>query len=599
MKKFRMKDSILFRRVMSLVLFCISLSALLTSVLFYPLSGKIFLKQRSRDMNVTAMNVSLLMDYYDLGVIDTARFQSAVQLSALNSSSEVFVYNFNDNTVMYSISDQSFEKDYHKTLDTMVQKIDASKQSASQMVNGENGQSFVLGVPVLSSDNASIIGVVFISQSMESVNAARNSLYITLCITVLSVSIIMLIGSLIVTRRINRPIAKICEVADSMAKGDFTVRADESQPLEFGDMARSLNHLSARLSNTISELVLERNRLKQILDGLSEGILALDKDGRVTHYNPTMAKFLGHSPALLADRDSFLQDSELWHDFDTVLSEACTVVRTFRWKNRIIRVDISAIVDTFENCVGAVGLFRDITETERLEQTRRDYVANVSHELRTPISAIRSLTETLMDGIITNPEDIQRYYSYLLSESMRLSRLVDDLLELSRLQSSNTAFTAQQLSIFDLFHETAERVFPIINERDITLVIDAPEGCPDAFANEDRIEQILMILLDNASKFTDAGGTVTLSAHWDSELIQIDVQDTGCGIAEEDLPHVFDRFYKADKAHSETGTGLGLSICREIISLMNQKIWVTSQKDVGATFSFTLARYDQQAPEET
>lgn len=595
MVKNRTTDSIFFRRVMALLLFSICLSALLTSAFFYLISRNIFLKQKSEELEVRADMVVWVVQQYQSGGLNFQQLQAAMNQVPLDPDSHLFVTNFSDDTLIYSanVDNDLLHSYYMPAFDSMEVKIQQG-ESISQTIKNDGGQ-LIIGIPVHSDffdKNSDITGAVYLSQSMEQVNSARDSLYLTLSITVMIVAVVMLGISFIVTRHISRPMSDMCRVAEKMSQGDFNVRADETQPLELGDMAIALNQLSARLLHTISELVLERNRLQQILDGLSEGILAIDRNGRVTHYNPAMADFFGHPPELLEEREAFLQDSELWSDFDTAFKESCVVVRTFRWKSQTIRVDIAPILNDTSVCVGVVGLFRDITESERLEQTRREYVANVSHELRTPISAIRSLTETLMDGIITKPEDIHRYYEYLLSESIRLSRLVDDLLELSRLQSSNTAFAMRQYRVDELLEDAAERVFPIMKERSVELVIDVPEGCPDVYINEDRIEQILMILLDNASKFTDPDGRVTLRARWTSEIVQIDVQDNGCGISEEDALHVFERFYKADKSHSGGGTGLGLSICKEIISLMNQRIWVTSIEGEGATFSFTMARFD-------
>ena len=588
-----MTRSVFFRRIMALLLLTIGLSALLTSTLFYLISRNIFIRQKTDELQWRANAIVGFVSLYQHQIFSFDNLERALANQDLRSS-HLFIYDFTNKKRFISTDVPKealllYEDTFTPLLD-QVMKGESVRQSA----NYDGGQ-LIVGVPVyddIMDSSSPVTGCVFVSQSMEQVTSARDSLYLTLTLTVCIVSAVMVVLAAIVSQRISRPISEMGHVAETMAKGDFTIRADDSQPMELGEMARSLNFLSGRLSQTISELVLERNRLKQILDGLSEGILALNKDGQVTHYNPAMADFFGHPPELLENRDAFLQDSDLWNDFDTALNEVCNVVRTFRWKNRTIRVDISPILNDLNICVGVVGLFRDITESERLEQTRREYVANVSHELRTPISAIRSLTETLMDGLITKPEDIQRYYGYLLSESLRLSRLVDDLLELSHLQSSNTAFEAQRLSIYDLLDESASRIFPIMKERGVTLRVDVPDGCPDAYANEDRIEQILMILLDNASKFTDEGGSVTLSAHWTSEQIQINVADTGCGIDEEDLSQVFDRFYKADKSHSGSGTGLGLSICKEIISIINQRIWVESTLGEGTTFSFTLPRCD-------
>jgi signal transduction histidine kinase len=240
--------------------------------------------------------------------------------------------------------------------------------------------------------------------------------------------------------------------------------------------------------------------------------------------------------------------------------------------------------------IGALGRSMNhfAEESEKLEQTRRDYVANVSHELRTPIASIRAMGETLRDGMAKTDEKKELFYNNIVRESMRLSRLVDDLLELSRLQAGTETM---QKSVFDL-RSVLQNITDVYGhlalEADTNLALSADLRHPiRVFSNPDRIEQVLVILMDNAMKHTPEKGEINLSCGFVSDKVIISVSNTGNGILPEDLPHIFERFYKVDKSHSGCGTGLGLSIAKEIVRGLGEQISVESMRGQ-TSFSFTV-----------
>ncbi len=390
-----------------------------------------------------------------------------------------------------------------------------------------------------------------------------------------------------------RQVAALRDVATRVAGGDFDAHADESAPDELGEMGKALNNLSYQLSRNMYMLIVERNRLKHMLNGLSEGIIAIDADGRITHINPAISTMFEQAPVSVGlpdPRMKFVPVQEVWTDFDSVIRSGEPTTRNISSRDMTIHLSITPTVDEIGTIAGAVGLFSDITQSERLERTRREYVSNVSHELRTPLTAVRALIEPLKEGMVTAEKDRMRYYDIILREVMRLSRLINDQLELSRLQSGSVAIKKQKMTLDDLIYDVCDRYHVIAEEHKLELII--PEdlsGCPTVYANADRVEQLLIILLDNAIKYTEKG-FVRVEVTWDDEKVTITVRDSGIGIAEEDLPYVFDRFYKVDKAHSGKGSGLGLSIASELMGRMNEKIWVESKKGEGSAFSFTVHR---------
>ncbi len=449
-----------------------------------------------------------------------------------------------------------------------------------------------VGVPVIVNGVRS--GGVILFLPMYEALAALASLERVLLLVML---IVVPLGAVIVALfmgRVVQPLRQMRDVAKNMAAGNYTVRADSTQQGEVGQLAESLNHLARELSRTIGDLKLERNRLRQSLDGLSEGFICVNVMGEITHHNPAVSALFNTEYAHgRMERAALIPHECVWTDFDEAIRENRIVFREIDVGGRLIRCNISPFAGEGGEVAGAVGLFSDITESERLERTRRDYVANVSHELRTPLTAVRALIEPLREGMIRSEEARMRYYDIILREVMRLARLIDDLMELSRLQSGKISIDKGVVPLDDLISDLAEKYSATAEEKGqkFNLMFD-PMSCPQVFSNADRVEQVLVILLDNAMKYTPEGGEIFLNARWNESHVVLSVKDTGIGIAEGDLPYVFDRFYKVDKSRTgSNGSGLGLSIAREMLRWMGEDIFVTSEKGKGSEFSFTLKRY--------
>jgi PAS domain S-box-containing protein len=592
---------------MLLLAISLKLSAAMSAFIYFYTTRSFFAKIKAAELIPRAESIAELIEQYQRGYLPEVALTRLLNSDSTLWDAQLHIFDIEGNLFGYSRSSAdpsntsapTLEEDINKVaqnLRFLTREILKGKQiSSSVALSGSQIDSLVVGVPI---GKDPIYGAVFLSKPLPELYAVFQGMNATLLISVLLTFALVLISSVLASHQIIRPINQIRDAAMAIADGQFHVRADEKQKGEIGELAFSLNHLSSRLSGTIGDLELERGRLLEILNGLSEGIIALDAGGNITHINPALLK-LFHRAQMPPDTDplTLIPDPELWNLFMAAMNQKITVTHTMTVRNIILRVTLTPLKDENQTIAGAVGLFRDITESERLEQTRRDYVANVSHEFRTPIASLRSLAEALKDGLIHSEKDKQRYYGYILRESMRLGQLINDLLELSRLQSGNIALKPKKVDLKELLPAICEPYR--ITTDEIGIHFELPtnlEQCPNTFGNPNRIEQVLRILLDNAIKFTSEDGRVSLKVAWDRQKVYISVHDTGHGISEQDLPYVFDRFYKADKAHSGMGTGLGLSIAREILSLMNERIWAESKPQEGSCFTFTLS-VDQQAEE--
>lgn len=594
MKKIRLLPRLLF-----LTLLAVIVASVMTAMIYSSVGPKTFANERVKELQLSAEVVSSYYLQFESGEMTLREFERALSMSGVITDSQMQVFNAEGKLIMRSTDDRPNRFVLKGQSDSILELIRPSVQEVigqgyamieEHVLNEEIGEICTVITPVYR--DGELMAVVALTMPESEIRASFNGLIPVLFLSMLVASIIVIIPVYFLTRHITKPMRQMQDVAVAMAGGDFSVRADESAGGEIGMLATQLNVLSEQLSVTISALTVERNRLRQTLNGLAEGIMATDIHLQITHTNPALYQLLGVENGF-NQWGSLPYATDLMHAYQKTIQGKEDSQMSLQVGSTIIGVTIHPLISDTERCVGAVALFRDITQAERLEQTRKDYVANVSHELRTPLSAVRGLTEALSDGLIKTDKDRARYYGYILHECLRLSRLIDDLLELSRLQSGTEAMEPSRVNVTELIGEMPMRYETLAEDKGIEFTTELTEQCPPAWANADRVEQILTILLDNAFKFTPAAGRVWIETEVQNEKILVRVKNSGEGIAPEDLPHVFERFYKADKAHTGGGTGLGLSIASEILQRMGESISVSSVPGV-TTFSFTLPVYKER-----
>ena len=569
------KDTIL-RRIVVIILLSVLLSAVLTTAAFYYSGGRVFSGIKAKELRPRAEYLANITAEYLQGLITKETYERSIGRGFKVWDASMYAYDACGDLFAYPASeDSTVNKD---AISGLLQNV--LKGESVYSPNTKNHAGVLIGEPVVSRFG-NVIGALFLVKPLNELNAAMGSLIYALIISLIASSIIMILPAYLGSRSIVRPIRQMNVTANAMAGGNFTAKAEEEGTDELVQLGRSLNHLSAALSATISDLTLEKNRLHAVINGIGEGIIAIDAEGKIIKTNSAALRLLGGSYADdITALPAYRQAAE---DIGCVLGGE-TVSKELKVRDRILRVAITPLTDGGRG-EGAVMLIRDITEASRLEQTRTEYVANVSHELRTPIASIRGLADALNDGLIKKDEDKARYYGYILRESMRLSRLIDDLLELSRLQSGTIAFKKQFISINELIEDVADRYVSAAREKGLNVEIDIGEPYK-VYTNPDRAEQVLVALTDNAIKY-GYSGTLRFSAEKKGDSLYISVSNPG-SIADEDIDHVFERFYKADKAHAGQGTGLGLSIVNEVLELLGERIWVKSENGT-VTFTFTLS----------
>lgn len=469
-------------------------------------------------------------------------------------------------------------------------------------------------------------GAVYLVKSKKLLRSNEVVLNLFLLIAVSLTLLIMIVPVVLIVSRLIKPLMKTRDVALALGNGDFSQRADENAPAEIGDLARSMNQLASNLDMTLSSLRFEKNRLQQVLNNLAEGVLAYDLSGHITHQNPAMQDMFR---AYLVENDLWPEDGNavawpqalgLVNEFQQITLRGGSLTLKRQYGKMVVEIALDALNNELGNIVGSLASFRDITEQEEREQTQKDYVANVSHELRTPLTAIRGLIEPLSDGLVEEETERHRYYKIILDETLRLSRLINEILKLSRMQANRETIELDYFQISDLFLSLKNKFSILATEKNITF--NVPDfSKPYMFQEQeirrfrrfnlsdfieedllicssfDYLEQLLVILIDNAFKHTQSGGTVQLilSRNIHKHLV-ISVLDNGEGIAADQQKHVFERFYKIDSSREQTkGNGLGLSIAKQIVESLGGHIYLVSQLHAGSCFSFTVREREESA----
>ena len=493
----------------------------------------------------------------------------------------------------FVIAEDGFE---HRLLVNSVDRAMAEKilltggvEADIQYVDMLGCQVLFAGAPVNDAAGA-VTGAVVLYREFTDVRSVTLTTAYVMLISLVTAGLISMVLAFVMSRHLAQPLILLTRTACHMAQGDYGETIQLTQNDEIGQLGATLNAMSRQLSATIFDLRNEKAKLEQILSGIGEGIVAVDQSGSVIHHNNAALELLELSTWQLRNEN---ENQPYRRKLMDMLFTAMTTGERAQtqWKTgagRAISAAVWPVFGTEKEIIGAVGLLRDVSESERLEQMRRDYVANVSHELRTPLTGIRGMVEPLMDGYIDTDEEKMECYTVIYQETLRLEKLIGEMLDMSRLQSGRLQVELEPLDVMGVMRGAVRRQKERAEECGVRLYAEEAE-LPMVMGSEDRIMQVLIILLDNALSFTPAGGEIRVYARLNGEKVHVGVADTGAGIDPKDLPYIWERFYKADKSRMHTtGTGLGLSIAKLVCELMNGSISVQSELGQGSTFEFTL-----------
>lgn len=433
-------------------------------------------------------------------------------------------------------------------------------------------------------------GVVRLSVPMSQVQVNVNRVRLSVVLAVLLALVLVNGLTFLITRRTLQPIYRLTDAVRRMSAGDLDVHILSAERDEVGQLTNAFNRLADNLRETIESYQREHDRLNGVVEHLVDGVVIIDSDGRVRLVNPAALRLLAYTGGQplgesLSTIALYPQVIALWQRYLESGQEASDLIELDRpgTFTQAIFIPLGGSQIGF-----SLLILQDLTNLHRLETIRRDFISNISHELRTPLASLKTLAETLRDGALDDPPAAQHFVERMEVEVDAMTQLVEELLELARIESGRVPLSLAPVAVEDIIQPVLERLQPQAERAGLTMSTELPAELPFVLADTERIQRVLANLVHNAVKFTPPGGKVLITAQQVGKEVHITVRDTGVGIAPEFLPRVFERFFKADKARSGGGTGLGLAIAKHIVQAHQGRIWVESKPGAGSTFAFSL-----------
>ena len=453
------------------------------------------------------------------------------------------------------------------------------------------GRRFLyLAVPAAEGTGA---GAVRVATDLGAIDRQAASLRRELAVAGLAALVCVLPLTLLLSHLALRPLREIAEVVHSIAEGDLDRRLPRGAPDEFGRIATAVNEMAEQLRARLRELTEDKERLQAVLAGMVEGVLVVDAEQRVVLANPRLRElFAFRGSAVGRPHWEVVRRADVQEAIAKAVLQADPIVGDVSTEGAEPRqLQLHAVRFPASGALlGVVAVFHDVTEIRRLERMRRDFVANVSHELKTPLTAIRGFAETLRGSEVPEAQR-HAFLDVILRHAERLARLIDDILELSRVEGRQQPFVAAEVDVARVAAVLLRDLAPQLEARRIRAEV-APGARGVAFADRRAVEQILSNLLENAAKYTEPGGRIEVRVGEAESQIRVEVADNGIGIPPEDLPRIFERFYRVDKARSRDlgGTGLGLAIVKHLAQAQGGEVSVRSRTGEGSSFTVVLPR---------
>jgi len=438
-----------------------------------------------------------------------------------------------------------------------------------------------------------LIGIARTALPLTTVESSVDRVTRIIILATMVITTLAAVAAWLIARTVTRPVRQLTKAAQKIAAGAVGQKIDVATKDEIGQLARAFNEMSSALKATIDNTLTEKNKLANVLGNMADGVIMTDVEGNVILTNTAAAKLFGFKEA----DSSKKQLIEVVHDHEVdeilkkcleTMKEQAVQFESSHAKRFLRAIAVPLYSQTRLN--GVLILVQDLTELRNLQTMRRELIGNISHDLRTPLTSIKAMVETLQGSAIDDRVAAQDFLSRIVGELDHLTHMVAELTQLSRIEAGQAELKMERVDLNALVNDAITAVMPLAERQKIVISKDLSPDLPLVPADKDRIRQTIINLVNNAIKFNKPGGKVTISTFYDSNSVSVSVSDTGIGIAKEDLPHIFERFYKADKARSGGGSGLGLAIAKHTVQAHGGEIWAQSEEGKGSVFTFCLPR---------
>ncbi|HLR01419.1 MAG TPA: ATP-binding protein [Virgibacillus sp.] len=571
------------------ILLLVSFVLFILTILLLEFFKDFHIEEAEEEMMQTATNASKMVDEYD----DTSILLDSIELIKDPLSGVAII--FEDGNVWYSKNkDGNLFAEHEQWMQNNpdFQNVIENHEEMKKEVTFPNGniEGMVVGTPV---DNGK--GAVFVYQTLDVIHQTKAQTTKIIFHAAGIAIILTIIFAVFLSTRITSPLIKMREAAFELARGEFNTKVPILTHDEIGELGVAFNRMGRQLKFHINALRQEKEQLSGIVSSMADGVITLNRNGNMIVTNPPAKRFIddwyyeSNVPRPTEENDKLPED--LIQIFQTVINGEKEVLREVTLQGRSWVMIMTPLYDG-SYVRGAVAVIRDMTEERQMDKLRKDFIANVSHELRTPISLLQGYSEAIVDDIAASPQEKNELAQIIYEESMRLSRLVNELLDLARMEAGHIQLNLELVNVENYISKVIRKFKGAADENQIQLTVSTDIQQQDFMFDQDRIEQVLTNLIDNAIRHTSDGGEVNVHVTSQENQLSVDIKDSGAGIPEEDIPFVFDRFYKADKSRTRNkkkkGTGLGLAIAKNIIDAHNGTITVKSKLNQGTTFSFTI-----------
>jgi two-component system phosphate regulon sensor histidine kinase PhoR len=452
-------------------------------------------------------------------------------------------------------------------------------------------QMMYIAVPITIQD--SIVGVARVALPLVAVQDSVKRVTLAISLAMVVTTIVAIAAATLIARATTRPVREITQASRRIAAGQLRQKIPIRTTDETGQLAQAFNEMSLNLNKLVGDISAEKTKLQTVLANMADGVIMVDVEGKIVLVNQA-----AHNLFAFQERDVTgkpLIEAVHEYEADEILKLCLKTgqTQTAQFESAISKrfVRVIAVPLAEEGLAGALLLFQDLTELRSLQTMRRELVGNISHELRTPLTGIKAMIETLKEGAIDDKQAATDFISRIDGEIDHMTQMVSELTELSRIETGRAELRIAPLNLNLLVQEIAARLNPVAERQKVTITTDLATDLAAVRGDGDRIRQVLVNLVHNAVKFNRLGGSVTISTKVDKKSVIVSVSDTGIGISKEEIPHVFERFYKGDKARTGGGAGLGLAIAKHIVEAHGGNIWVHSEEGKGSTFGFSLPIY--------
>ena len=492
-----------------------------------------------------------------------------------------------DGIVLGDSEENPLTMENHSTRPEVVDALASGVGESTRYSTTTRQTMMYVAVPIAS--QGTVLGVARVALPLTAVESSVNAAAMAIAWAMAIAAFLVIVAAALIARMITRPVRQITRAAQGIASGKLDQQIEIQTNDEIGQLGHTFNEMSSNLRNMMAAIADERGKLATVLSSLADGVMMTDSEGSVILANPAAERLFDFHEAEVKGKPLI----EIVHDYEIeeVLKKCLKMsheqtAQLGSSEGRFLRVIAVPLIG--RKLSGALLIFQDLTEMRSLQTMRREFMGNISHELRTPLAVIKAIVETLQDGVIDDSEAAQDFLNKIDVEVDEMTQMVAELIELSRIETGRVDLKLEPVNLNLLVDEAIARLSTQAERQKVVVSTELSSDLPIVLADRERIQQVITNIVHNAIKFTPSGGKVVISTDRPGESVVAQVSDTGIGISKDDLPHIFERFFKADRSRSGSGTGLGLAIAKHIVQAHGGSIWVQSEEGKGSTFGFSL-----------